>query len=177
MAPPAGVRARVQPWTLCEEAMEGFCDTFDHPHELVVRGGRDHVLDHKAACGRHGVAETERKCHRGTPCGAFQREGEAAWGLPRWLGSRGDIGLALKPPVARADGGGRLDGEMSQCQLSSHRDDEVQVTEMHVCARDLADCVASHLRFDLERAKATTWRANYWCFEQTPTSKFIIVAR
>ena len=37
-----------------------------------------------------------------------------------------------------------MDGGVSQCQLSSHRDDEVQVTEAHVCTRDLANSVASH---------------------------------
>ena len=105
--------------------MEGFCDDFDHPHELVVRGGQDHVLGHKVASDRHGVAETERKRRRGAPCGAFRREGEAAWGLPGWLGSKGDAGLALKPPVAGADGRERLDGEMGQRQLSSHHDDKV----------------------------------------------------
>ena len=50
----------------------------------------------------------------------------------------------LKPSVVEVDGGERLDGNVSQRQLSSHRDDEVQVTEMHVCARDLVDSVASH---------------------------------
>ena len=49
--------------------------------------------------------------------------------LPGRLGSRGDAGLALKPPVVEADGGERLDGGMGQRQLSSHRDDEVQVTK------------------------------------------------
>ena len=100
-----------------------------------------------------------------------------AWGLPGWLGSKGDAGLALKPSVAGADGGERLDGEMGQRQLSSHRDNEVQVTEMHVCTQDPANCMVSHLRPDLECAKTPTWSANYRCFEQTPASKFIIVAR
>ena len=94
--------------------MEGFCDAFDHPHELVVRGGQDRVLGHKVAYGRRGVTETERKHRRGAPCGAFWREGEVAQGIPRRLGSRGDAGLALKPPVAGGDGGERLDGEMGQ---------------------------------------------------------------
>ena len=58
--------------------MEGFHDTFDHPHELVVRGGQDRALCHKVANGRHDVAETERKRHRGALCGVFRREGEAA---------------------------------------------------------------------------------------------------
>ena len=40
MAPPTAVRARVRPRTFHEEAVEGFCDAFDHPHKLVVRGGR-----------------------------------------------------------------------------------------------------------------------------------------
>ena len=97
--------------------------------------------------------------------------------LPGWLGSKGDAGLALKPPVVEADGGERLDGGVGQCQLSSHRDDEVQVTKTHVCAWDPADCVVSHPWPDLERAKAPTWHANCRCFEQTPASKFIIVAR
>ena len=70
-----------------------------------------------------------------------------------------------------------MDGYLGQRQLSSHCDDEVHVTETHVCAWDLADCVVSHPRPDLECAKAPTWRANCRCFEQTPTSKFIIVAR
>ena len=105
--------------------MEGFCDAFDHPHELVVRGGRDRVLGHKVAYDRRGVAETKQKCYRGTPCGAFRREGEAARGLPGWLGSKRDAGLALKPLVAEAGGGERLDGEIGQRQLSSHHDDEV----------------------------------------------------
>ena len=92
------------------------------------------------------------------------------------VGSKGDTELALKPPVVEADGGKRLDGSVDQHQLSSHRDDEVQVTKMHVCAWDPADYVASHPRPDLEHAKAPTWRANCRCFEQTPASKFIIVA-
>ena len=132
MAPPAGVRAIVQPRTFREEPVEGFRDAFDHPYELVVRGGRGRALCHKVANGRRGVAETEWKHHRGAPCGVFQREGEATRVLPRWLGSKGDAGPALKPPVVEADGE-RLDGDVGQCQLSSHRDDEVQVTEMHVC--------------------------------------------
>ena len=80
--------------------MEGFCDTSDHPHELIVRGKRDHALGHKVAYGRHGVAETERKCHRGALSGAFRREVDAARGLPGRLGSKGDTGLALKSLVA-----------------------------------------------------------------------------
>ena len=95
------------------------------PHKLIVCGGQDRALCHKVANGRRGVAETEQKRRWGTPCGVFRREGEATWILPRWLGSEGDAGLALKPPIARADGGERLDGEMGQHQLSSHRDDEV----------------------------------------------------
>ena len=52
--------------------------------------------------------------------------------------------MALKPPVVEAGGERRLDGGVSQCQLFSHRDDEVQLPEAHVCARNLADTVASH---------------------------------
>ena len=99
--------------------MEGFCDAFDHPHELVVHGGRDRALCHKVANGRHGVAETERKHRQGALCGVFWREGEAAWVLPRRLWSKGDAGLALKPPVVEVDGGERLDGGVGQRQLSS----------------------------------------------------------
>ena len=96
--------------------------------------------------------------------------------LPGRLRSKGDIGPALKPPVVEADGGERLDGGVGQHQLSSHRDDEVQVTKTHVCTRDLADRVVSHPMPNLECAKAPTWCTNYRCFEQTPASKFIIVA-
>ena len=88
-------------------------------------------------------------CREGFPSGEPRhvvgvREGEVVWVLPGRLGSQGDAELALKPLVVEADGGERLDGGVSQCQLSSHRDDEVQVTEAHVCAQDPADSVASH---------------------------------
>ena len=156
--------------------MEGLCDAFNHPHKLVVREGRDRALCHQVASGRRGVAETEQKCRRGAPCGAFRREGEAAWVLPGRPGSKGDAGIALKPPIFEANGGESLDGGVGQRQLSSHRDDEVQVTEMHMSAQDPADCVVSHLRPDLECAKAPTWCTNCRCFEQTLASKFVIVA-
>ena len=136
--------------------MEGFRDAFDHPHKIVVRGGWDHALRHMVANSRHGVAETEWKRHQGSPCGVFQREGEVAWVLLGWLWSKGDAGLALKPPVVQADGGERLDGGVGQHQLSSHRDNEVQVTKMHVCTWDPADCRVSHPWPNLERAKAPT---------------------
>ena len=48
-----------------------------------------------------------------------------AWVLPGWLGSKGDAGLALKPPIVETDGGERLDGGVGQRQLSSHSDDDV----------------------------------------------------
>ena len=105
--------------------MERFHNTFNHPHEPIVRGGWDHALCHKVANDRRGVVETEWKHYRGTPCGVFRREGEATRVLPRRLGSHGDIELALKPPIVEDDGGERLDGGVSQCQLTSHRDDEV----------------------------------------------------
>ena len=139
MAPPAGVRARGQPWLLCEEVVEGFCDVFDHPHELV-RGRQNHVSCHKVANGCRSVAETERKRCRGALYVVFQREGpssrkphrvvgvrkgEAALVLPGLLGSKGDTEPMPKPLVVEADGGERLDGDMSQDQLSSHHDDEV----------------------------------------------------
>ena len=120
--------------------MEGLCDAFNHPHKLVVRGGWDRALCHQVASGRRGIAETEQKHRRGAPCGVFWREAEAAWVLPGRLGFKGDTGLALKPPVVEANGGERLDGDMGQRQLSSHHDDEVQVTETHVCTQDLANC-------------------------------------
>ena len=112
------------------------------------------------ANGRRNVAETEQKRCRGTLCVVFQsegspsgkprhvdgvRKGEPALALPGLLESKGDIELVLKPLVVEADGGKRLDGGVSQCQLSSHQDDEVQVTKAHMCARDPADSVASHL--------------------------------
>ena len=117
---------------------ERFCDAFDHPHELVVHGGWDRALCHEVACGHRSVAETKRKCCRGAPYVAFQREGssserphhvigvrkgEATLVLPRLLGFKGDTELALKPFVVEADGGERLDGGVSQCQLSPHRDE------------------------------------------------------
>ena len=92
------------------------------------------------ANGRRSIAETKRKRCQGAPYVVFQREGpssrkphhvigvgkgEAALVLHGLLGSKGDTELALKPLVVEADGGERLDGSVSQCQLSSHRDDEV----------------------------------------------------
>ena len=97
--------------------------------------------------------------------------------LPGLSWSKGGAELAPKPLMVKAIGGKRSDGGVRPYQLSSHRDDEVQVTKMHVCALDLADRMVSHPRPDLECAKAPTWRANCRCFEQTPASKFIIVAR
>ena len=125
MAPRVGVRARVRPRTFREEAVEGFCDAFDHPHELIVRGGRDHALCHKVANGRRGIAKTEQKRCRGALCRVFWREGEVAWVLPGWLGSRGDVEPALKPPIVEANGGERLGGGVGQRQLSPYRDNEV----------------------------------------------------
>ena len=92
------------------------------------------------ASDRRSVAETGRKHCRGALYVVFRREGpssrkphriigvrkgEAALDLPGLLGSKGDTELALKPLMVEADGGERLDGGVSQCQLSSHRDDEV----------------------------------------------------
>ena len=120
--------------------MERFHDVFDHPHEFIICGRWDHALCHKVANGRRSVAETERKCCRGAPYVVFWREGptskkphhvigvgkgEVALVLHGLLGSKGDTELVLKPLVVEADGGERLDGGVSQCQLSSHRDDEV----------------------------------------------------
>ena len=105
--------------------MEGFCDTFDHPHKLVVRGGRDRALGHKVAYGRRGIVETEWKHRRGALCGAFRREGEAVRGLPGRLGSKGEAELAPTLIAVEDDGGERLDGGLRPYQLSSHRDDEI----------------------------------------------------
>ena len=44
----------------------------------------------------------------------------------------------------------RLDDDGSLHQLSFRRDDEVQVPEAHVHARDLADAVTSHPRHDVD---------------------------
>ena len=120
--------------------MEGFRHVFDHPHELIVRGGMNHVLCHKVANGHHSVAETERKRYRGTPYMAFQIEGSSS-GRPRYVivigkgevtlvlpglsGPEGDAELAPKPLVVEADGGERLNGGVSQSQLSSYHNDEV----------------------------------------------------
>ena len=86
------------------------------------------------------VAETKQKRCRGAPHMAFRREeplsgrschvivvgkGEATLVLPGLLGSKGDTELAPKPLVVEADGGERLDGRVSQCQFSSHHDNEV----------------------------------------------------
>ena len=120
--------------------MERFRDMFNLPHELVVHGQQDHASCHKVANGRRSVVETERKCCWGSSYVVFWREessfrkprhvigigkGEAVLDLPGLLGSKGDPEPALKPLMVEADGGERLDGGMSQCQLSSHRDDEV----------------------------------------------------
>ena len=89
---------------------------------------------------RRNVAETERKRCRGAPYVVFRREGpsfgkpchvigvgkgEVALVLPGLLGFEGDTEVAPKPLVVEANGGERLDGGVSQCQLSPHRDDEV----------------------------------------------------
>ena len=59
--------------------------------------------------------------------------------LLKRLGDRVEAG-----GVERLDGGGNLQ------QLSLHRNDEVQVPEVHVHARDLADVVTSHPRPDVD---------------------------
>ena len=52
----------------------------------------------------------------------------------------------------RVEAGGveRLDGGGNLRQLSLHRNDEVQVPEAHVHARDPADAMTSHLRPDVD---------------------------
>ena len=103
--------------------MEIFCDVFDYPHKLIVRGWQDHVSCHKVANGRRSIAETERKHCQGAPYVVFRRDvsfsgklrhvigvgkGEAALVLPGLLGSKGGIELALKPLVVEDDGGGEI---------------------------------------------------------------------
>ena len=125
MAPPIGVRARGRPRLLYEEVVERFRDMFDHSHELVVHGEWDHALCHKVANGRRGVAETERKRHRGAPYVSFRRDvslsrrschavaighGKAMLLLPRLPWSMGDVELTPKPLMVKAVGGKRLDG-------------------------------------------------------------------
>ena len=119
--------------------MERLRVVFNHPYELVVRGWLNHALCHKAANGRRGVAETERKRYRGTPYvmlwrgESFSRrprhvivvgKGEAPLVLPGLLEPKGGVELVPKPLVVEADGGERLDGSVSPYQLSSHHDDE-----------------------------------------------------
>ena len=54
--------------------MEGIHNMFDHPHELIVHGGRDHAMCHKVANGLCGVAETEWEHYWGTPDEVFWGE-------------------------------------------------------------------------------------------------------
>ena len=61
-------------------------------------------------------------------------KGKAMLVLPELLGSKGDAELAPTLLVVEDDGGERLDGGVRPYQLSSHRDDEIQVPKMHVCA-------------------------------------------
>ena len=103
-------------------------------------GDRTKALSGRSVCG---VPERGTLLWKTMPC-CWRRKGEAALVLPGLLGSKGDTKLALKPPKVEVDRRERLDGGMSQCQLSSHHDDEVQVTKAHVCTRDLADSMASH---------------------------------
>ena len=120
--------------------MERLHDMFAHPHELIVHERLNHASCHKVANGCRSVAETEQKRYRDALYVAFQREGssskrlcyvigvgkgEATLGLSGLLGSEGDAELAPKPLMVEADGGERLDGGVSQRQLSSHHDDEV----------------------------------------------------
>ena len=61
-------------------------------------------------------------------------EGEAMLVLPGLPWSKGGAELAPKPLMVKAVGGKRSDGGVRPYQLSSHRDDEIQVPKMHVCA-------------------------------------------
>ena len=98
--------------------MERLHDVFDHPYELIVRGGWNHMLCHKVANGLCGVAETEREHCRGAPNEVFrgerlspgklrhdigEREGEVAQALLGRLGSQEDAELTLQPPVVEVE--------------------------------------------------------------------------
>ena len=61
-------------------------------------------------------------------------EGEAMLVLPGLPWSKGGAELAPKPLMVKAVGGKRSGGGVRPYQLSSHRDDEIQVPETHVCA-------------------------------------------
>ena len=78
MAPPTRVRARGRPRLLYEEVVERFCDVFDHPHELIVRGWQDHASWHKVANVCRSVAETKQKHCWGAPYVVFWREGSSS---------------------------------------------------------------------------------------------------
>ena len=90
---------------------------------------------HKVANSRRSIVETEWKRCWGVPYVVFRREGsssgrphhvigvgkgKAMLVLPGLSGSEGDAELVVKTLVVEADGGERLDGDVSQCQLSSH---------------------------------------------------------
>ena len=77
--------------------MEILHDMFDHPYELIVHGGWNHLLCHKVANGLCGVAETEREHYQGAP-------NEVFWGE------------LLSPGKLRHDIGER-DGEMAKVLL------------------------------------------------------------
>ena len=83
-------------------------------------------------------------------------EGEEMLVLPGLPWSKGGTELAPKPLMVKAIGGKRSDGGVRPYQLSSHRDDEIQVPETHVCTWDPADVVVSHPWPCLERAKEPT---------------------
>ena len=63
------------------------------------------------------------------------------------------------------------------CSCSCSPPSSASAPKAHVCAWDPADVVVGHPWPGLERAKAPTWRATCWCFEQAPASKIIIDVR
>ena len=85
----------------------------------------------------------------------------------------------LKSLGDRVEVGGveRLDGDKSLRQPSLRCDDEVQVLEAHVCARDLADTMTCHPRpdVDVEMGKKPLPGASTVGIFGPPTSKFIFV--
>ena len=69
----------------------------------------------------------------------------------------------------------RFDGDRSLRQLFLHRDDEIQVLEVHVRSQDPADTMISHLRPDVDietRKKPLPGTPTVSVFGP-PTSKFV----
>ena len=70
--------------------MERFRNMFDHPHELIVRGGWNHALHHKVANGLYGIAEIKREHCQGALDEVFGGERLASGQLCHDVGERED---------------------------------------------------------------------------------------